>query len=341
MDTHQPDTRMRLTITLEQWQLKRPFHITSHIFTSTPVIVVEVSDGTHTGRGEAAGVYYRDDLPVHAAATLQTLRPRIEAGIDRRRLAALLPPGCARNALDCALWDLEAQATSSPVWDIAGLQAPKALLTNFTLGAESPEQMAAGARDYMRVEGACALKLKLMGDSLDAARVKAVRAACPDAILAVDANQGFTPPSLKALWPVLTGCGVTLVEQPYPVGLEAWLDEHDRPIPVAADETVQSLADIESLQGRFDVVNIKLDKCGGLTEALAMAKRARALGLGVMVGNMTGTSLAMAPAFVLGQLCDVVDLDGPVFLAADRKMGVRYRDGMVDIPAPYWGGVTC
>ena len=341
MDTHQPDTRLRLTITLEHWQLKRPFHITGHIFTTTPVIVVEVSNGIHTGRGEAAGVYYRDDLPVQAAATLETLRSRIESGIDRGRLAALLPPGCARNALDCALWDLEAQMTGRPVWDIAGLPAPKKLLTTFTLGAESPEQMAAGARDYVRVEGDRALKLKLMGDSLDAARVEAVRAVSPDAILAVDANQGFTPPSLKALWPVLMGCGVTLVEQPYPVGREAWLDTHARPIPIAADETVQSLADIETLQGRFDIVNIKLDKCGGLSEALAMAKRARALGLGVMVGNMTGTSLAMAPAFVLGQLCDVVDLDGPVFLAADRTIGVRYRDGMVDIPAPFWGGVTC
>jgi L-alanine-DL-glutamate epimerase-like enolase superfamily enzyme len=341
LDSQQPDKRLRLTVRLEQWQLKRPFHITGHIFTATPVIVVEISDGVHIGRGEAAGVYYRDDLPEHAAARLEAVRPRIEIGIDRHQVAALLPPGCARNALDCALWDLEAQASCNPVWEIAGLGAPRPLLTTFTLGAEAPEQMAAGASAYIRVEGARALKLKLKGDSLDAERVNAVRAACPDVILAVDANQGLTPPSLQALWPVLTGCGVTLVEQPYPVGQEAWLDTHDHPIPIAADETVQSLADIETLQGRFDIVNIKLDKCGGLTEALAMAKHARALGLGVMVGNMTGTSLAMAPAFVLGQLCDVVDLDGPVFLASDRTTGVRYRNGMVDIPISFWGGVTC
>jgi L-alanine-DL-glutamate epimerase-like enolase superfamily enzyme len=341
MDSHKAATRLHLTVRLEEWPLKRPFHITGHVFTATPVVVAEISDGVHTGRGEAAGVYYRNDLPAQAAAAMEAVRPRIEAGIDRAGLAALLPPGCARNALDCALWDMEAQAARVPVWELAGLAAPHPLLTTFTLGAEAPGVMAAGARAYAQAyEGARALKLKLNGDGQDGARVAAVRAACPDAILAVDANQGFTPGTLQALWPILTGCGVTLVEQPYPVGNEAWLDAHDRAIPIAADESVQSLADIDALRGRFDIVNIKLDKSGGLTEALAMARRARALGLGVMVGNMTGTSLAMAPAFVLGQLCDVVDLDGPVFLAEDRTPGMHYRDGMVDIPVPFWGGVA-
>jgi L-alanine-DL-glutamate epimerase-like enolase superfamily enzyme len=329
--------RLHLTVTLEEWTLKRPFHITGHVFTETPVVVAEISDGTHTGRGEAAGVYYRDDLPAQAAATLEALRPRIEAGIDRAALTALLPPGCARNALDCALWDLEAAVLRRPVWDLAGLAPPRPLLTTFTLGAEAPEVMAEGARAYV---GARALKLKLNGDAQDGARVTAVRAACPGAVLAVDANQGFTPESLRALWPVLTGCGVVLVEQPYPVGREAWLDGHDRPIPIAADESVQSLADIDGLRGRFDMVNIKLDKSGGLTEALAMARHARALGLGVMVGNMTGTSLAMAPAFVLGQICDVVDLDGPVFLAKDRPPAVTYRDGLISLETPFWGGMA-
>jgi L-alanine-DL-glutamate epimerase-like enolase superfamily enzyme len=336
MDAQRGQPPLRLTVVLEEWALKRPFHITGHVFTATPVVVAQVSDGTHTGRGEAAGVYYRNDLPAGAAATLEALRPRIEAGIDRAQLAALLPAGCARNALDCALWDLAARAEHRPVWDIAGLAAPQALVTNFTLGAEAPDVMAAGAIAYA---GARALKLKLNGDGQDGARVAAVRAACPDATLAVDANQGFNPETLQALWPVLIECGVTLVEQPYPVGREAWLDSHDRPIPIAADESVQSLADIDALCGRFDMVNIKLDKSGGLTEALAMARRARALGLGVMVGNMTGTSLAMAPAFVLGQVCDVVDLDGAVFLAEDRPHGVIYRDGMVDIGGVLWGGL--
>ena len=337
MDSHHAATRLRLTVTLEEWPLTRPFHITGHVFTATPVVVVEISDGTHSGRGEAAGVYYRNDLPAHAAITLAALRPQIEAGIDRVQLATLLPPCCARNALDCALWDLEAQAANRPVWDLAGLSAPHALLTTFTIGAEAPGVMAAAARAY---EGARALKLKLNGDGQDGARLAAIRNACPGAMLAVDANQGFTPPALHALWPVLVECGVTLVEQPYPVGREAWLDSHDRPIPIAADETAQSLADLDALPGRFDIVNIKLDKSGGLTEALAMARRARELGLGVMVGNMTGTSLAMAPAFVLGQLCDVVDLDGPVFLAQDRTPSIRYRDGLVSIPEPFWGKVT-
>lgn len=327
---------LHLTIGIEDWRLRRPFAITGHVFTSTRVLVVRLADPLHAGRGEAAGVYYLNDTPERGAAQLEALRPRIEAGMSRLDAALLLPPGAARNALDCALWDLESQRSGRSVASLAGLPAPRPLLTTFTLGAETPAEMAAAARAY---RGARALKLKLTGDGADGARVEAVRAACPQAALYVDANQGFTPASLAALWPALIAAGVELVEQPFKRGEDALLDGMARPIPIAADESVQSLAELEALPGRFDVVNIKLDKCGGLTEALSMARRARALGLRVMVGNMTGTSLAMAPAFVLGQICDICDLDGAVFLAEDRTPCVSYADGKIALPGAFWGGV--
>ncbi len=329
-------TALTLKVALETWPLAQPFRITGHLFTATPVVVAEISDGTHCGFGEAAGVYYLNDTPDRAAATLESVRSQIEAGIGRARLQSLLPPGAARNALDCALWDLESQRAGQPVWRLAGLAPPRKLVTNFTAAADTPEAMAAAARAYAQAR---AIKLKLIGDGDDEARIRAVRAARPDVTLSVDANQGFTPDRLRALWPALLECGVALVEQPYPVGQEALLDGEKRPIPVAADESVQSLAEMDALPGRFDIVNIKLDKSGGLTEALAMASRARALGLGVMVGNMIGTSLATAPAFLLGQLCDVVDLDGPVFLQRDRSPGVAYQEGRIAIPEPCWGSV--
>jgi L-alanine-DL-glutamate epimerase-like enolase superfamily enzyme len=220
------------------------------------------------------------------------------------------------------------------VWQLAGLDAPRPLLTTFTCHADAPERMAARARAY---HGARAIKLKLTGDPMDAERVQAVRECLPRIWLGVDANQGFTRATLERLMPVLVECGVDLIEQPFPVGAEALLDGLRLPIPVAADESAQCLGDLPALVGRFDVVNIKLDKCGGLTEGLEMARAARSLGLKVMVGNMSGTSLAMAPAFVVGQLCDIVDLDGPVFLEADRSIPARYDDGLVSIPDALWG----
>jgi L-alanine-DL-glutamate epimerase-like enolase superfamily enzyme len=186
-----------------------------------------------------------------------------------------------------------------------------------------------------------ALKLKLSGETgIDAERVRAARSARPDVWLAVDANQGFTRDSLSALMPVLVAAGVKLIEQPLPRGREADLDGFSSPIPIAADESVQGLAEVPSLVGRFDVVNIKLDKCGGLTEALVIARQARELGMDVMVGNMLGTSLAMAPAFVLGQLCDFLDLDGPTFIARDVEPGVVYRNGEIWCPETVWGGAA-
>lgn len=326
---------LELELHNEPLPLAAPFRIAGHVFEAMPATVVTLRDGPHRGRGEAAGVYYTDDRPDTMLTTLEALRPRIEAGIDRDALRALLPAGGARNALDCALWELESQRSGRPVWALAGLDGVRPLLTTFTVGADTPEAMAEGAAAYTQAR---ALKLKLTGDAdLDAARVRAVRARCPAAWIGVDANQGYTARTLPHLLPALVAAGVSLLEQPCARGDEAALDGIERPLPIAADESILDLAELEARHHRFDVVNIKLDKCGGLTEGLLMAARARALGKRVMVGNMAGTSLAAAPAFVLGQYCDVVDLDGPIFLAQDRSPSVRYEDGHIVCGDEVWG----
>ena len=268
-------------------------------------------------------------------AAIEAVREAIEAGIDRATLQGLLPPGGARNAVDCALWELDAKRRRIPVWRIAELPPAKPLVTTFTLGADDPAVMAAGALKYPYAR---CLKLKLTGDlDLDIARVRAVRATRPGVWMGVDANQGYGIDALDSLVSALIPSDVSLLEQPLKRGREADLDGFKSRIPIAADESALSLGDLPGLVGRFDVVNIKLDKCGGLTEGLAMAYEARRLGLKVMVGNMVGTSLAMGPAFVLGQLCDVVDLDGPIFLAQDRVPGMTYTDGAAWCGDDVWG----
>jgi len=327
--------RLALNAVEEPVTLAEPFKITGYVFTEMPVAVVRLSDGRATGEGEASGVYYLgDDVPAMLAA-IESVRETVEAGIGREELRRLMPPCGGRNALDCALWDLEAKQSGRAAWELAGLDRPRSLLTTFTVGAADPEQMAVKARGYAQAR---ALKLKLTGEAeLDAARVRAVRLARPDVWLAVDANQGFNPDSLEALMPALVEADVKLLEQPFARGREADHDGLNSPIRVAADESVQGLADIEGLVGRVDVINIKLDKCGGLTEGLAIAREAKRLGLGVMVGNMVGTSLAMGPAYLLGQLCEVVDLDGPVFITRDRTPSVSYVNGRISYPEHGWG----
>ena len=315
---------------------KAPFTITGYTFTAWPVVVARLETGGLAGEGEASGVYYRDENPAAMLATIESVQEEIEAGADRQTLRNLLPAGGARNALDCALWDLESRQAGRPVWALAGLEAPRPLITTFTIGAADPGKMADDALGYVQARS---LKLKLTGDpDLEAERLRAVRKARPDVWIGVDANQGLTPDTLEALLPALVDCDVKLLEQPFAIGREADLEGIKLPLPVAADESVQGLADIEALVGRFDIVNIKLDKCGGLTEGLMMVAEARRLGLGVMVGNMAGSSLALAPGFLLGQLCDIVDLDGPVFISRDRDPPVVYEDGHVSYPANGWGG---
>jgi L-Ala-D/L-Glu epimerase len=327
---------MKLQIDVEKLRLAAPFRISGYVFEDQDVVVTTILDGEHSGRGEASGVYYLNDEAESMVAAIDAVRGAVEQGIDRAGLQRLLPPGGARNALDCALWDLDARRAGLPAWQLAGLPPPKPLLTTFTLGAEDPEVMAAGARKYAQAR---ALKLKLTGQlDLDVARVRAVRAARPGVWIGVDANQGYTIDALAALIDALVTEKVSLLEQPLKRGREADLDGFRSPIPIAADESALSMGDLAGLAGRFQVVNIKLDKCGGLTEGLAMAHEARRLGLKVMVGNMVGSSLAMAPAFVLGQLCDVVDLDGPIFLARDRTPSITYTDGYVWSGDEVWGG---
>jgi L-alanine-DL-glutamate epimerase-like enolase superfamily enzyme len=329
---------LRLGVAVEKLRLSAPFRISGFVFEEQEAVVVTIDDGLHSGRGEASGVYYLGDTAQAMVAAIEAARGAVEAGIDRAALQDLLPPGGARNAVDCALWELDAQRRRMPVWKLAGLPVAKPLVTTFTLGADEPAVMAAGARKYAQAR---CLKLKLTGDlDLDMARVRAVRAVRPDVWMGVDANQGYGIDALDSLVGALIPANVSLLEQPLKRGREADLDGFKSRIPIAADESALSFADLAGLVGRFDVVNIKLDKCGGLTEGLAMAYEARRLGLKVMVGNMVGTSLAMAPAFVVGQLCDVVDLDGPIFLAQDRTPGMTYTDGAAWSGDDVWGATN-
>ena len=326
--------RVRLAAGIEKWSLKAPFQITGYTFTEIETLIVSLHDEDIVGYGEALGVYYRNDTPVSMLAQIEALRGQIEAGISRQQLLHLLPAGGARNALDCALWDLEAKRIGKPVWKLVGLDAPRPLLTTFTLGADTPSAMVDAAREFTGIR---ALKLKLTNDELNAQRVRSVRSAYPDAWIMVDANQGFTRESFARLLPALVETRVAVIEQPFPVGSEAWLDGLDSPIPIAADESVQDHNQLANLVGLVEMINIKLDKCGGLTEALAMAEQARKLGFELMVGNMCGSSLSMAPAFVLGQSCEVVDLDGPISMTGDRSPGVAYHDGMISCADEVWG----
>ncbi len=326
---------LKLAIAVEKLRLAAPFRISGYVMEEQHAVVVTLRDGKLFGRGEASGVYYLNDTAEKIVAAIEGHRDTIEAGIDRASLQRLLPPGGARNAVDCALWELDAARGGQPVWKLAGLPALNPLVTTFTLGADDPAKMADGARKYAQARS---LKLKLTGElGIDIARVRAVRDARPGVWMGVDANQGYTIDALDGLMGALVAANVGLLEQPLARGREADLEGFSSPIPIAADESALSLSDIDGLMGRFDVVNIKLDKCGGLTEGLAIARAARKLGLGVMVGNMVGSSLAMAPGFILGQHCDIVDLDGPIFLARDRTPAATYSDGKIWCGEEVWG----
>lgn len=330
------NTALTLDLRVERFAYHQPFRISGHVFTETALLVASLCDGENVGRGEGAGVYYLGDDIDHMLEQAQSVRAAIEQGASRADLQNLLPPGGARNAIDCAFWELEAKQAGRPVWELAGIESPRPLLSTLTLGADTPSAMASAAQ---ALDPLAPVKVKLTGDlDEDIARLEAIRSARPEAWLGVDANQGYDIGTLARLMPVLTGLRIAQLEQPLKRGHESDLDGFKRSIPFVADESAVTLADTARLVGRFDMVNIKLDKCGGLTEGLAIAREARLLGLGVMVGNMMGSSLSMAPSFVLGQLCDIVDLDGPTFLATDRVPGVSYRKGHILCPSEIWGG---
>jgi L-alanine-DL-glutamate epimerase-like enolase superfamily enzyme len=312
-----------------------PFRITGYVFEAMPSIIARIAEGDCVGRGEAAGVYYLGDDQHHMLEVVDEVRPQVERGLSRADLQQLLPPCGARNALDSALWELESLQSKVPVWKLAGVPKPRPLVTTFTLPADDPSIL---TQKIDRLASAKAIKLKLDGDiDVDRERMRVVRAARPDAWLGIDANQGFTAAGLDRLGEAVREFSVSLIEQPLERGDEAALDGWNPGVPVAADESILDLAELRERARYFDVINIKLDKCGGLTEALAMAREAQALGKQLMVGNMGGSTLAMAPGFVIGQLCDVVDLDGPFGLADDPLAAQIYRDGMIFVDDNLWG----
>jgi L-alanine-DL-glutamate epimerase-like enolase superfamily enzyme len=332
-------TQSRTTLTLDHrrdaMRLREPFRISGYLFEAMPAVVATLGDGLHQGRGEAAGVYYLNDDPAHIESEIERYRDVIEHGVDRLALQGLLPPGGARNALDCAFWELESFQQRMPVWKLADVGTPRPLVTTFTLPAEDPAYLEARLPGFAHAK---AIKLKLDGDlAADTARVETVRRARPDVWIGVDANQGFEARDLDALAAMLVEQRVGLLEQPLRRGEEAALQGWTSPVPVAADESILDLAELEAHGALFQVMNIKLDKCGGLTEALAMVALAKRMGLQVMVGNMAGSTLSTAPAFVLAQLCDIVDLDGPSSLADDPLAAQIYADGMVMVPSVLWG----
>jgi L-alanine-DL-glutamate epimerase-like enolase superfamily enzyme len=316
-------------------RMKEPFRISGYLFDGIPAVIATLDDGLYQGRGEAAGVYYLNDDPDHMESQIERFRDVIEFGIDRIALQKLMPVGGARNALDCAFWELESFRKEQPVWKLAGVGPPRPLVTTFTLPAEDPAYLEARLPGFAHAK---AIKLKLSGElAADTARVETVRKARPDAWIGVDANQGFEAKDLDALVAMLVDQRVGLLEQPLRRGEEAALDGWRSPVPVAADESILGLEELETLGHLFQVMNIKLDKCGGLTEALEIAALAKRMGMQVMVGNMAGSTLSTAPAFVLAQLCDFVDLDGPSSLANDPLADQIYSDGMVMVPTALWG----
>ncbi len=323
-------TEAVLRVATETFPLARAFTISRGSKTEAAVLTVSVTRGGVTGRGECVPYVRYGETPGSVAAQVAAL----PAGITRAALQRALPPGAARNAVDCALWDLWARQTGRRVWDLAGLPAPGPCVTAYTLSLDTPAAMRAQAAENAARP---VLKIKL-GTAHDMPRLEAVRAGAPRSAIIVDANEGWTPEVYADLAPHLSRLGVRLVEQPLPAGRDEALARMPRPVPVCADESCHDRASLLSLRGRYDMVNIKLDKAGGLTEALALRDAARAAGFGVMVGCMVGTSLAMAPAVLVAQGADWVDLDGPLLLARDRDEGLRYDGAVLHPPAPgLWG----
>lgn len=329
-------SRRRLVVRRESFPIRGAFRISRGAKTAAEVVVAEVRDGDHRGRGECVPYARYGESVDGVVAALEAVAPAVAAGLDRDALQRILPAGAARNALDCALWDLEAKQAGVPAWRLAGLtQPPGPLTTCYTLSVDEPAAMAEAARAVAYRHPL--LKMKLTGEG-DLERVRAVRTAAPAARLVVDANEGWTPDHLARFAPAFADLGVELIEQPLPAGQDEALRGLIFPVPLGADESFHGLDSLERLKGLYQVVNVKLDKTGGLTEALAVKAAAEAAGFGLMVGCMVATSLAMAPAVLLAQGVSFVDLDGPLLLAEDRVPGLRYDGALVHPPGPeLWG----
>ncbi len=317
----------------EVWLLKQTFRISRGERNEARVVVVTVTDGKHAGRGEAVPVARYNQSTESVLAQIESVKSA--TGLDRHQLQELLPAGAARNALDCALWDLEAKVSGKRVWELANIGMVPEVETSFTLSLDTPAAMATAAKANASRP---ILKLKLGGDDVDLARVEAVREAAPAARLFIDANESWSPSHYRENVSALAELGVELIEQPFPADADEVLEELEHPVPVCADESCHTTADLPRLVNRYEAINVKLDKTGGLTEALLLTERARESGLKRLIGCMVCTSLGIAPARLLASAADHVDLDGPLLLAGDRHHGLPYENGRIGIPSrELWG----
>ncbi len=325
---------MEISLHLEDWELIQPFRISGMEWITSPTLVVQLAKDGCIGRGEAQGVFYLDETAESIFQQVERVVPEIRKGITRDELQVLLPAGGARNAVDCAMWDLECKKSGKTIWELTCID-PKPVTTVFTIGLEpTPEEMAAKAAS---AADAPVLKIKL-NDDRPYERLAAIRAARPDAALVVDANQGWDFGLLLEVIPKCADLDLGMIEQPLPRGGDEMLEGFDSPVTLAADESCLDSSELDTAARRYSMINIKLDKTGGLTEALRLARAAKAKGCKLMVGNMVGTSLGMAPSFVVAQLCDFVDIDGPLLLKYDHPLGLKYNKGVVDVFSPdFWG----
>ncbi|PDT84314.1 N-acetyl-D-Glu racemase DgcA [Sinorhizobium sp. BJ1] len=323
-----------LAAAVEHFPIAGAFTISRGSKTTASVVTCRIGDGTAFGRGECVPYGRYGESIDSVLSEIEAVRPLIEAGMTRLELQEAMKPGAARNAVDCALWDLEAKQRNTSAATLAGIADPVSLTTAYTISLVEPEEMMAQAAKYAH---RALLKVKV-GTADDTSRIRAVRKGAPDSHIILDANEGWTPENLAFHFAACAEAGIDLIEQPLPAGSDAALAHVDRAVPVCADESVHATADLKALVGRYDAVNIKLDKTGGLTEALRMREEAKALGLKIMVGCMVGSSLAMAPAILVAQGADFVDLDGALLLAEDRSPGLRYEASLVFPPDPsLWG----
>jgi L-alanine-DL-glutamate epimerase-like enolase superfamily enzyme len=327
----------RLTVTRRPWALARPFTTAHGVKATVDVVVAEISDGDSRGRGEGVPLRRYGESIDSVVATLDAMKGAIFSGLNRETLQRALPPGAARNALDCAFWDIDAKRAYRSVAELAGVGLMTPVVTAFTLALDTPEKMAELATAN---RARPLLKLKLGGHG-DVERVRAVRHAVPASRLIVDANESWNESQLREFMPALIDFRVELIEQPLPADADDALARLERPIPLCADESCRTLADLDRLSGKYEAINIKLDKAGGLTEALALAAEAKRRGFRIMVGGVIGTSLGIAPALLVAQQAEIVDLDGPLHLASDRVPGLHYNGSTIHPPDQnFWGQPT-
>ena len=323
---------MKIEAKEEIWPLHHPFRISRGSRTEAQVVVATMVDGEHVGRGECVPIKRYNQSAASVLAQIESIQDF--GDLDRNKLQQVLPPGAARNALDCALWDLEAKRSGKRVWELANVPIVEQVATSFTISLDTPERMAdASAAAKLPI-----LKLKLGGDGPDLARVEAVRAAAPKARLLIDANESWSPRHYQNVVTALSELGVELIEQPFPAANDDVLQTLDHPIPVCADESCHTTADLRRVKNRYEAVNVKLDKTGGLTEALRLCENARQSGFKLLIGCMVCTSLGIAPARALASFAEWIDLDGPLLLARDREHEIPYNKGRTGMPSrELWG----